>query len=418
MQTYRPSPWINLHVYFKLGLLGSNSLMLTLVLGMATFILFYTASFSPIIKQSVTLVGYTLILLLVCNQYICIYVDYSNAKKGSPAFRQVFFNPNFGLIFLFAICCFALLYPFYYFENDHYIITIYNLFFVLFVPAIIGCLLGEKSLIPVLNPLNLLSFMGKNLSGYLFCMITVILMGLGYKTLSYYSTIWFTNELALLFKVELGAYLFLVSAYLLADLFNQTNTFCTPDPDEQDLTYLKNYISTGEYDHIHDFFKLNLLHSRSINLLDFYLKFLFTIQDEKRIQLFGNRWINQLFLQNNIKKAVSVFELVFKKNPHFNLSEPLINFTLAKHFLLTKQYQIVVHLLKNLAEKCPDFVHLPEALLILAKAYIALNLEIKAKQAINIITQNFSTSDYYAEALAIKKILQHTNSSDHQPPAI
>lgn len=416
MQTYRPSPWTNLHTCFKLGFFGSNGVILTLIFGILLFIFFYTSSFNFFISQSLSYLGYGLIFFLLSNQFICIYCENSGLKKTTPVFSQLIFNENFNLIFPLVACCIALIYPFYHYENTAFISKTYSLFFLLFSPAIIGSLLSEKSLLSSINPITLLSFIVNNISQYLFGFVIILLMGLGYKTICYYATIWLPLNWTPILNIELAAYLFLVSGYVLSDLFNKNNLLPTADPDAQDLNYLKKYISTGHYDQIHDFFKPGILHTRSINLLDFYLKFIIMLQDEKIIYTFGNRLINLLYMQNNIKKAVSVFELIFKKYPYFNLSEPLINFTLAKHFFLSKQYQIVVHLLKNIPEKSSDFRYLPEVFLMLAKAYLALNLEVKAKQAIEEIIQKFSTSQYYSEAIDIKKILQ-TNISDRPPPS-
>lgn len=415
MKAIKPSPWINLHSYFKLALLGSNALILSIFISTTSLIVFYAPEATELFSLSYNVMGNGFAFLLLCSQFICIFLNNLKSKKNIPPFGQAFYNKHLNIVCELSIFCFALLYPFYHFNDSTFIITVYSLFLVLFTPAMLNCLLTQGGLLSALNPFVIFSFIFKNLSLYLFSFISTILMTLGYKTICFYVASWSTAQFSQAFSIGMSAYLFLVFAYILSDLnINQSDTLELND-DEKDLDYLKKHLENGNYESIHEFFKPAMMHTRSIELLEFYLKFLLTIQDDKRIGHFVNRWINQLFLQNNIKKAVSVFESTLKKYPYFSISEPLINFKLAQHFLTSKQHQLVIRLLSDLNEKSPYFVHLPEALLILTKAYIDVNLDIKAQQTIEVITQKFKSSDSYPEALELKKILQSNLSHQQRP---
>jgi hypothetical protein len=399
MKANTPSHWINLHTYFKLAIKGTNGL----ILGLTLSLLFLRSA--AFISEPVSLILYGLILFIISNQIVCIYSQDMTLRNNPPHIRQVLFHPQFIKSIQLSLCILGLVYPFYSFQNSEYYSILYSLFFVVFSPAIMSCLLSKGYLFSLLNPVLIFSFISKNILLYVSCIANIFLMGLGYKTVCYYSTLILDANYQVILSSGLAAYLFLVCAYFLSDLKTNHNTSSILDPDEKDLLELKKYIASGHFQEIHDYFKLNKLNSRSPALLDFYLKFILSIQDENKINAFGNRWIAQLFQQNNIKKAVSVCELIFKQNTYFHLSEPFINYTLAQHFMLTKQYMIVVHLLKDLSEKSPNFIHLPEALLLLAKAYLALNLEIKAKQSIDMLSRKFPQSQFYTEAQELNKII-------------
>lgn len=414
MNTIKPSPWINLHTYFKVALLGSNALVLFIFVSVTSLIAIYAPAATELLSLSYTLMGNGFAFLLLCSQFICIYLDNTNSKKSIPPFGQAFYNKHLNVVCELSVFCCALLYPFYHFNESAFFITIYSLFLMVFAPAMLSCLLTQGGLLSAINPFIVFSFIFKNLSLYFFSFISTILMTLGYKTLCYYASTWSTTQFSQAFSTGLSAYLFLVFAYILCDLVIDQKNSLDLDDDQKDLDYLKKHLENGHYESIHDFFKPTIMHTRSIVLLDFYLKFLLTIQDDKRIGSFVNRWVNQLFLQNNIKKAVSVFEFTLKRYPYITISEPLINFKLAKYFLLSKQYQLVIRLLSDLYEKSPYFIHLPEALLILAQAYVDVNLDIKAQQTLEIISQKFKDTDSYSEAVELKKILK--NSSHYQPP--
>lgn len=415
MKAIKPSPWVNLHTYFKLALLGSNALVLFIFISTTSFIAFYAPAATELLSLSYKVMGNGFAFLLLCSQFICIYLNNINSKKNIPSFGQAFYNKHLNIICELSIFCCALLYPFYHFDESTFIITIYSLFLLLFSPAMLSCLLTRGGLLSAINPFIIFSYIFKNLSLYFFSFTTLILMTLGYKTVCYYISTWTSSEFSQIFSVGLGAYLFLVFAYVLCDLGVDKNNSLELNDDEKDLSYLKKHLENGHYESIHDFFKPTIMHTRSVALLDFYLKFLLTVQDDKRIGQFVNRWINQLFLQNNIKKAVSVFEFTLKKYPYFVISEPLINFQLAKHFLLSKQYQLVIRLLSDLHEKSPYFVNLPEALLILAKAYVEVNLDTNAQQTLDIISQKFKHSDSYSEAVELQKILQFNVTHQQRP---
>ena len=232
-----------------------------------------------------------------------------------------------------------------------------------------------------------------------------MLMGLGYETVIYYADTWLESTFMPVIQMGLGAYLFLVSAYLIAHL-GLKQTPLELKNDNLELTYLKKHISSGDHEAIHDFFKASMLNNRSEYLLDFYLKFLFSIQDKKNIHSFGKQWLTLLFNQKNIKKSVSVYQSIFRKNPDFCLSEPLINYPLAQHFMFTKQFHIVIHLLKDLPKESPNFRHMPEILYMLAQAYLELNLALKSQQAIELLLHTFPQSAACSQALILKKILQ------------
>lgn len=414
MKTEKISPWINLHTYFKVALLGSNALVLFIFISFTSLIAFYAPVATELLSLSYTLMGNGFAFLLLCSQFICICLNNTHSKKNIPPFGQAFYNKHLSVVCELCILCCALLYPFYHFDDSNFILTLYSLFLLLLSPAMLSCLLTQGGLLSAFNPVILFSFIFKNLSLYFFSFASTILMTIGYKSLCYYVSTWSSAQFSQAFNIGLGGYLFLVFAYILCDLMLNKNNSIELADDEKDLDYLKKHLENGHYESIHDFFKPTMMHTRSIVLLDFYLKFLLAIQDDKRIGPFVNRWINQLFLQDNIKKAVSLFEFTLKKYPYLTISEPSVNFKLAKQFLLSKQYQFVIRLLSDLNEKSPYFINLPEALLILAKAYVDVNLDIKAQQTLEIISIKFKDSEYYSEATELKKILH--NSSHYQRP--
>jgi tetratricopeptide (TPR) repeat protein len=410
MNTDQMTAWINLQTYFRLSLLGTNFLILGIILSIALLLSTFSVPFS--FSLSFSSIFYALIGLILCNQFISIYFSNILAKKKTPSLRQIFLHQHKALVIQLFFCCLGFLYFFYFFEESAYFSLLYNLFFLLFCPAVIGSLL-QTNLFSALNPIATFSFIFKDLFNYLFYLITLTLMGLGYKTMHYYATIWLPPEYESLANITLLAYLFLVSAYILSDV-NRSDLSQVSNPDAHDLIMLKKHIASGKYDKIHDFFNNARLHTYSEDLLDFYLKFLFATQDEKKINTFCTQRLFILFQRNNIKKAVSVYELIFTHHSSFHLSDPLFNYTLAKKFILTKQFRIVLHLLMHVPKENPNFRNLPEVLLMLAKAYIGLNQDKMANQTLEEIIQNFPQSPYCSEAIVLQKILK-INALNQKP---
>lgn len=411
MQTSEVAPWVNLQAYFKSALLGSNFLVLGITLALALLLNAFTFS------GYVYLIFYAIIGYLLCNQFVAIYFDLISIKKKAPSLSHIFLHHHNVVVFqLFAFCC-GITYLFDRLENVSYFFSLlYNLCFIVFAPAMISCLLTKKNIIAAFNPFYIIAFIFKNILLYFFYITILLLMGLGYKTIGYYAMLWLKPEYSLVLNVALLAYLFLVSAYILSDSNNLKVSMLT-DKDIQELSYLKKHLSSGNYDEIHIFFHPSKLHTRSTHLLDFYLKFILSTQDESRIDIFGNFRIMILFQQNEVKKALSLYENIFAKTPQFNLTEPMFSYILAKNLMLTKQFKTVIHLLNDLPRKNPKFRNLPEVLLLLAKAYIELNLEVNALQALEEIIKNHPHSKYCPEAIALKNILE-INSSDLNLPKL
>ena len=390
--------WLNLHAYFKLGLQKTNFLVLALMLPAA-----YATTTS--ISTQLRFLIYGIVGFILCNQFIGIYLNNLKSKKNIPNLTQLFKNKNIGLTLRLYVFFFILIYSFFYVENSTYLLTLYNSFLLLYCPAMIICLLLQNSLIYSLNPPNPLFFIYKHFFAYLFCLITILLIFLGFKTICYYANIWLVAEFYQLLLIELGAYLFLVSAYLFAELGCASKEEVQTDQVNNEFILIKQYIASENLDKVHDFFKKTTLSYCSEELLDFYLKLLLNTEDDLQLNNFGNRWITSLFQQKKIKKAVSVYGLIFKKKPDFLPLENLTSYTLAQHFFATKNFQIVIQLLKTIPKNNANFRYLPEVFLMLSKSYIALNLDIKAKKTILLITENYPQSECYQEAIILQKIL-------------
>ena len=77
MKTVKPSPWINLHSYFRLSLLGSNALVLFIFISATSLITFYAPAATELLSLSYTIMGNGFAFLLLCSQFICIYLNNS-----------------------------------------------------------------------------------------------------------------------------------------------------------------------------------------------------------------------------------------------------------------------------------------------------------------------------------------------------
>lgn len=297
------------------------------------------------------------------------------------------------------------------------------------MPAIIMVLTMERSFFSALNPLTIISVIQRLGMAY------VAMLGL--ITMTYYAPIVLTSffskyvandvlvALFLFFIMYFGFIMFEVMGYLLYQYHELLGYTIEVEAHEQEQGKKENLVTVspglraveiliqeGKQEEalvrLRQLVKDSPSDTEARNRL---LKLLRLTGDMKTYRQVGQEYISNLFHENKIAQAVSVYQQCVEADPGFRPSRPGERLELAKRLKGNAYGKQALALLTNLHQEFPTFDGVPQAYLMVAQLMCeTFGKDEEAKQILAFVLENYPHSSFESEIRDYLKIIQDVAS--------